>query len=181
MTPEDLDAAFDRFRLSAFRLETLQRYDVAEEAERIDAWQRGEPRPERSVRTSPWLRRIALTTAGGVSWRRVHIIDAPLSEYVAFQLSGYVESQAVGEEIRLVERADRPEFAGARGDFWLFDAETPDAYAIDMTYDELGRFGGGQLVTNAGRLVEMRATAALAWAAGTPLNEFIARASHQAS
>ena len=173
MTPGDFDAAFDRFETSTFRLETLQRYDVAEEAEDIAAWRRGQPQPERSVRTSPWLRRIALTTAAGKSWRRVHVVDLPLSEYLGYELVGYLESQAVGEEIRLADRSARPELADLDRDFWLFDADSPNAYAIDMTYDQASRFVGAELITAAGRLGAMRDAAALAWETGTPLNEFI--------
>jgi hypothetical protein len=47
------------------------------------------------------LRRIALTTAAGKSWSRIHVIQEPLSEYLRYELIGYVESMAVGEEIRL--------------------------------------------------------------------------------
>jgi hypothetical protein len=38
---------------------------------------------------------------GGKSWSRVHVIQEPLSEYLRYELIGYVESMAVGEEIRL--------------------------------------------------------------------------------
>ena len=55
----DLGACFDLFERSAFRLETLPVYAVAAEDERLRAFRLGLPRPERSVRTSPWLARIA--------------------------------------------------------------------------------------------------------------------------
>jgi hypothetical protein len=82
VTPEEFDDAFDQFRVSAFRLETMQYYSVSAEDARIRAFREGTPRPERSVRTSPWLRRIALTTAAGKLWSRVHVIKEPLSEYL---------------------------------------------------------------------------------------------------
>ena len=55
----DFSPCFDDFRSSAFRLETLQRYDVPAEADRIAAFREHRPLPERSPRTSPFLRRIA--------------------------------------------------------------------------------------------------------------------------
>ncbi len=57
MTPEEFNAAFDSFRSSAFRLECLQAYAVSAEDARLRAFREGLPRPERSVRTSPWLGR----------------------------------------------------------------------------------------------------------------------------
>ena len=92
MNFDEFDAWFDRFERSTFRLETLQRYAVSEEDERLRAFREGAPRPERSVRTSPWLRRIAVTTVAGKRWQRVHIVEHPLSEYLCYEIEGYVES-----------------------------------------------------------------------------------------
>jgi len=89
---DEFDAWFDRFERSTFRLETLQRYAVSEEDERLRAFREGTPRPERSVRTSPWLRRIAVTTVAGKRWQRVHIVEHPFSEYLCYEIEGYVES-----------------------------------------------------------------------------------------
>ena len=75
----DFAACFDEFRVSAFRLETLRQYAVSAEDDRIAAFREHRPLPERSVRTSPWPRRIADTTAVGKHWSRVHVVDEPLS------------------------------------------------------------------------------------------------------
>lgn len=174
MTPEEFDACFQRFQHSAFRMETLQRYTVDSETERIRAFLRGEPRPDRSVRTSPWLRRVAVTTADGKHWSRVHILDLPLSDYLRYQLVGYVESAAAGEEIRIALRREHPELAVLREDFWLFDGGTPDAYAIAMQFDSDGRPLGHELVTDPARLDAYQRARAAAWDASVTLNEFVA-------
>jgi hypothetical protein len=62
MTPEEFNAEFDKIRKSAFRFEGLAVYDIDEEDEDLVAWQRGLAMAERSVRTSPWLARIARQT-----------------------------------------------------------------------------------------------------------------------
>lgn len=103
MTPDEFNAAFDTFRVSAFRLETLQQYAISAEDTALRAFREGLPRPERSVRTSPWMRRIATTTIAGKSWSRVRLVLHPLTEYVRYELISYVESVVVGEEIRLVD------------------------------------------------------------------------------
>jgi hypothetical protein len=174
VTPEEFDACFERFQRSAFRMETLQRYTVESETERIRAFLRGEPRPDRSVRTSPWLRRVALSTAAGKHWSRVHIVDLPLTDYLRYQLVGKVESAAAGEEIRIALRREHPELNEIRGDFWLFDAETPAAYAISMRFDDMGRPLGHELVTDPDRIDAYRRAREIAWAASMPLNEFTA-------
>jgi hypothetical protein len=178
LSPEEFGALFDRFEVEAFRLETLPVYLVDEETEQIAAWRAGRPRPERSVRTDPWLRRIALTAAAGKSWRRVHVVRLPLSEYVTWELIGYGENQTAGEQIRIAERtaslAELPEF-------WLFDGDASSAYAAEMRYDADGRYLGAELATEPARLEELRAARDLAWHAGVPLNEFLAAGARRAA
>jgi hypothetical protein len=175
LSPEEFGALFDRFEVEAFRLETLPVYLVDEETEQIAAWRACRPRPERSVRTDPWLRRIALTAAAGRSWRRVHVVRLPLSEYVTWELIGYGENQTAGEQIRIAERtaslAELPEFWLFDGD--LFDGDASSAYAAEMRYDADGRYLGAELATEPARLEELRAARDLAWRAGVPLNEFL--------
>ena len=183
LTDDEFDACFDRARSSVFRLETLQRYTVAEETPRIEAFRRGEPRPDRSVRTSPWMRRIAVTTAAGVHWSRVHLVELPLSEYLRYQMQGYIESAAVGEEIRMAVLEGRPgglDAAVGVGDFWLFDDGTPTAQAVALRYDEAGRPAGEELVVDPVRLHRYSEARAAAWAAAMPLNRFLAGRCQQA-
>jgi hypothetical protein len=175
LTPEDFDACFDRFTTTVWRLEALQRYTVDEEQERIRAWREGHPRPERSVRTSPWLRRIAVTTVAGRQWGRVHVVDHPLSEYVRYELGGYIESAAAGESIGIADRAAHPGLAGVGPDFWLFDEDTPDAYVIVMNYDLDGHWLGAEHTTDPVALDRCRQLKALAVTAAVPLNVYLAR------
>lgn len=171
MTPEEFDDAFDQFRVSAFRLETLQCYSVSAEDARMRAFREGTPRPERSVRTSPWLRRIALTTAAGKLWSRVHIIEEPLSEYLRYELIGYVESMAVGEEIRLAYPLDDRDPV----DFWLFDAGTPEGFAVLMRYNDDGAVLGYERVDKPAELVTLEAVRDLVWSQSWSLAEQLAR------
>ncbi|MFI7707576.1 DUF6879 family protein [Nonomuraea sp. NPDC049480] len=179
MTPEEFNACFDRFTTSVFRLEARQHYTVPDEDADMHLWQQGHPLPDRSVRTSPWLRRIAVTTAAGKYWSRVHLVDLPLSPYLEFEFAGYLENAAAGEEIRVAIRRDHPEMAELQEDFWLFDGGTPDAYGLTMQYDDDGRYVGSDLVTDPDRLAEYQKAREMAWTAAMPLNAFMARsASH---
>jgi hypothetical protein len=145
-----LEQCFREFRWSAARLETLPSYSVLAEAERIAAWRKGHPRPERSVRTSEYLRDVAANVLSGRERARVRVVNHPLTEYARYQLAGYIESAAAGEEIRIAVRADAPDALSSLGpDFWLFDRATPHARAVIMQYDGDGRFTGSVAATDA--------------------------------
>jgi hypothetical protein len=138
VTPEEFDASFDTFKTSAFRLETLQSYAVSAEDAWLRALREGLPRPERSIRTSAWLRRIAASTMAGKSWSRARLVRHPLSEYLQYEIFSYIESAAVGEETRIVDLGIYPHLKDLGPDFWYFDADEPGEFAIVMHYDADG-------------------------------------------
>jgi len=176
VTPEGFDGLFDMFHRTAFRLECLQSYAVAPEDEALRAFRQGLPRPERSVRTSPWLRRVALTTAAGKQWSRVHLVRQPLSEYLRYELIAYQESQAAGEQVLLADLDEHPDLAALGPDFWLFDSATADARAVLMHYDDdSGDVDRFELVTPGGRLSALEEQHDHALRAAVPLNTFLAR------
>jgi hypothetical protein len=156
VTPDEFNAAFDGFRVSAFRLECLQTYAVSAEDARLRAFREGLPRPERSVRTNPWLARIAATTITGKEWTRARLVRHPLTEYTRYELIGFTESQAVGDQTRIVDLDTRPELADLGPDFWLFDAGAPDEFAIIMRYDAAGAVLSYERTTDVGWCREQR-------------------------
>jgi hypothetical protein len=173
---EDFDAHFDRFTRTVFRLETLQDYTAPGEAERVEAFRCGRPRPERSVRTSPWLARIAVATVTEAKrWQRVRVVEEPLTGYTRYQLAGYAESQAAGEEIRIVRRTAAPALATLRRDFWLFDQGTPIAFALLLDYSPTGEWRGGEIITDSQALLDLQAERDLALQWAVPLNEYLAQ------
>lgn len=170
LTGDEFDALFDEVRKSAFRYEGLPVYAVDEEDEDLAAWRAGRAMAERSVRTDPWLTRIARQTVmDGVDWCRVRHVTSPPSWYVAFEVPGYIESQAVGERILLTERQvwDGP-------DFWLLDADTRRARAVIQTYGPGGEHIRNELVPPRSRLVnELERVADDLVRVATPLNQWI--------
>jgi hypothetical protein len=170
VTPDEFDALFDGVTRSAFRYEGLPVYAVDEEDADLAAWREGLPVAERSVRTDPWLARIADQTINrGVDWCRVRYAPLPLSWYLRWEIAdGYLESQAVGERILLT---DQQMWSGP--DFWLFDAGTPDARGVLQRFDEHGAPVAQELVTDRA-VVQTLITAADALAeVAMPLNRWI--------
>jgi hypothetical protein len=176
-----LARCFDTFRVSAFRLETLNRYVVPPEDDRIAAFRTGQPLPERSVRTSPWLRRLARTTAAGKHWSRVHVVDRPPSDYVRFELVTYQESAEAGEVIGIADRRAHPALDYLRRDFWLFDAETDHPSAALISYDHDGGYIGAAVTTEPAIVAACRATRDLARRHSVPLHVYLARLTAGAS
>lgn len=118
-----------------FRLETLSTYLVPEEADEFAEWKRGS-RALPVVDEDPWLRHIRDTTATGVRWWRVRILDYPLAEYAEFELHGYQGNAAAGEDVYVADRAWSPDLTNLREDFWIFDHQV----AIRMIYNDSGHF-----------------------------------------
>jgi hypothetical protein len=174
MDSRAFDALFDTFTRHTFRLEALQAYAVSAEDARLRAFREGTPRPERSVRTDPWLRRIAVSTAEGKSWSRVHLVHHPLSEYLRYELVSYIESQAVGEQIGIVDLAEYPLLGGP--DFWLFDWGTDHAQAVVMHYSPDGRIQEREHVTDPARLEALNQVRITARAGSVELNSYLVAA-----
>jgi hypothetical protein len=172
MDARAFDALFDTFTDRTFRLETLQAYAVSSEDARLRAFREGTPRPERSVRTDPWLRRIAVSTAAGKSWGRVHVVTRPVTEYLRYELVSYVESQAVGEQIGIVDGGDHPLLASP--DFWLFDWDTDHTQAVVMHYSPDGRIQDREHVTDPTRLDQLNTARRAAQRDAVPLNTYLA-------
>jgi hypothetical protein len=177
----EFEACFDRFVVSAFRLETLPDYAAPAEDERIAAFRAGRPLPERSPRTSPWLRRIAETTAAGKHWSRVHVVDYPLSEYTRFEIVTYGESAAAGEDVRLTDRRADPALDALTWDFWLFDAETDHPFAALMRYSHGGEYLGAQVTDDAAVVRTCTAERDLALRHSVPLAEYLDGKGHEAA
>ena len=179
MSGDILDECFNGFWHSAFRLETLPAYAVSGEAERIAAWREGRARPERSVRTSAYLREVAANVLAGRERTRVRIVDHPLSEYCLFQMSAYIESAAAGEQIRIVVRNGGSKRAGQDlrivSDFWFFDQGTEDERAVLLDYDAVGAFTGARLAAEPD-LTLCRELWATAYRHSVHINEYLASA-----
>jgi len=133
MDLDDLMRIADR-ATDHFRLETLTQYLVPEEEEDFAAWKRGERR-----RTTPennaWAAELREVTAAGARWWRVRILDYPLTDYSAFELFGYQDYDALGQETFVADRAWHADLTDLHEDFWIFDST-----AIRMVYDEEGHF-----------------------------------------
>jgi len=134
-----------RFTRLAFRLETLDAYDVGSDGGDVARYLRGEPEPD-PERKGAWLARLRDERAAGKFRQRVHVLRSPLCDYLRYECEwGYVPNVAAGEDVRILDLAERPQPVGLDidHDFWLLD----DQVVVRMHYDPAGRFTGAEILT----------------------------------
>jgi hypothetical protein len=117
LSGEEFGRLFETFERTAFRLETLDVYDVEEEREEIARFLAGEDMGPEWI-DNPWVRSM---TDKGKSVSRVHVLRSPLTDYLRY------EQKVTG----------LPDH-----DFWLFD----DRDVYRMHYTPEGKFIGGELL-----------------------------------
>lgn len=168
----DLGTAFRTLTASWFRLETLQAYDVQEEAESFAEFMRtGRLDSPGDVE---WRAMITGHADAGRSLRRVHVVEEPLTDYVRYEIAEYARNQEAGEDIRLlpVAAGDWPEGIPRATDFWLLDDGQPTESAWAMSYDDEGRFLGVEQVHDADVIDTYRKWRDAAIARSVPLNDY---------
>jgi hypothetical protein len=179
VTGAEFDAYFDRPWRIARKLDSGRSVIAPGEAERIQAFELGQPRPVRSVRTSPWLARVAATTItplrpDGKTWERIRVVDQPLTTYQRYGMPGLVESQAAGEDVRVAIRLADLFGDVLREDFWWFGLGRHRQFGLALSYAPDGRYLGAREVTDAVTLARYAADWDLALRRSISLNEYLA-------
>jgi hypothetical protein len=164
---DEFTSRFKTFRYTAYRLETLQSYDVPQEEDSLAAFLAGDP-----VSFGPskddWTATIASAVAAGKSVRRVHVAEEPLSDYLRYEMLSYKPNVEAGEDVRILPGRwpDLP-----RRDYWLFDSA--DLWL--MEYDQDGHFTGAVPETDAGEIVMANYRRDAALHAAVPYAEYVRR------
>ncbi|NUS15649.1 MAG: hypothetical protein HOY69_30360 [Streptomyces sp.] len=117
----EFDALFTQFRHTAWRLETRRRYASDETTATYAQFSRGEPVCWEGVDVA-WCEERREQTALGKSFARVRIIDSPPTPGQLYLLDNARRNSAVGEDIRVLPRADARRLDLPDDDFWIFDS-----------------------------------------------------------
>jgi hypothetical protein len=158
-----------RFTLRAFRLETLDAYDVGDDGGDVARYLRGEPEPD-PERKGAWLARLQAEKSAGKVRQRVHVLRGPLSDYLRYECEwGYLPNVAAGEDVRILDLAERPRPAllEVDHDFWLLD----DQVIVRMHYDQCHRFDGAEVLADS-ELSRYRAARDAALSAAEPFSRY---------
>ncbi len=125
----ELQAQFETFSYSAFRLETLQSYAG-------------------TGRDDQWIALLRANRRWGKTHQRVHVVTEPLTPAMQEELTeGYEGNVAAGEDIRIVPVIGPGEWPDGLHclhcpDFWLFDS----GQLYVMSYDRAGTWTGAERV-----------------------------------
>jgi hypothetical protein len=140
---------FTEFRESAYRLESLQAYDVSYERAEFERFLSGEPRG-RFPGIEEWADMVREGKRAGKRYQRVHIVIEPLSDYVRFECAwAYRHNVAAGEDVRIipVKGEEWPEGLPQR-DYWLFDSTR----LVEMHYNPDASFRSAVFVDDKAQL-----------------------------
>jgi hypothetical protein len=161
------------FRRSAWRLEARDRYEADAD---LHAYQRGDPLPPPvDPGMAAYLDNLRALSQQGRSSGRVHAIVGPLTPYLRYEVEwGYARTAAAGDDVRILHRRSWSEtpFDEPPPDFWIFDAELPEATVALMHYAPDGEWRGLELVS--GDISEYRRLRELAVRDSVPLREYLA-------
>lgn len=146
---DEFGQLFTSFGHTAYRLETLQQYDVSYEKEPYAAFLAGRPQPEDPSKDE-WASMIRDALQVGRVFQRVHVVAEPLTDYLSYEIGwSYAPNVAAGEDIRILPAESGNDLGLPDHDYWLFDSR--DLWV--MEYDETGRFLFAELVTDAPAIV----------------------------
>jgi hypothetical protein len=140
MDTRNFERLFSEFEKSAFRLETLPRYEIPLEAEMLREYEEGALTPGADL-MSPWCEVISTAVRAGKQMTRVRLLPQPLTLYVKCGIDwAYPRSYAAGEKVLFLVPDQVPPaiLALSDHDFWLFD----DTTLVLMEYGARGEFLG---------------------------------------
>lgn len=143
---------FDQFQRDAWRLEARDTYSVAGEETRIEQFLRDGTVPRKTIENNEWLATVAAARARGASIGRVRLVGHPITTYTRFEFAAYPDNVAIGEDVRVVDRAWLDESWDQAPDFWIFDSET----VFVQTYDHDGAYLGAERAGDVEPYIELR-------------------------
>ncbi len=125
----DINNPFETFTKSAFRLEGLPQYRVAEEIDALIYFNKYGKIPDNFG--NDWANLVLKNASDGKSMERLRLVSEPLSNYENFELRSYLGVVA-GEKIHIANRDDYD----YKYDFWFFD----NKWITRMNYSADGSF-----------------------------------------
>lgn len=169
LTPDLFSSRFgDLFTKTAFRLELLDSYVAANEAEPYRRFLRGDA-PDAGWR-EPWKRFVRQGLRAGRSMARVHVVTEPLTDYTRFELSCvYPANVEAGEDVRILPRSVAAALDLPSRDYWLFDSRQAGV----MTYDDAGNWLSVDLTDDPDLIARLYRGRDAAMAHAVPLPEYL--------
>jgi hypothetical protein len=165
---DDFVRLFSSFDVSAFRLETRERYHLAkDEEEPLRRFLAGEP--DDMAWMSEWFDLMRQHASHGRTFRRVRVVSRPFSDYVRFSMAVARHSIPAGDQIHYLDRVEAERLGLPHSDWWLFDDERLALLHLDDDDVLLG----AEIITDPATVEQHRKWRDLAWEHAIPLEEFV--------
>jgi hypothetical protein len=168
-SPEFADL-FTSFQHTAFRLETLQRYNDPGEAEALQRFLDGEPVIQ-TDESGSYGRLVRDARASGKVMQRVHVVTEPLSDYLRFELAVYAGSVDAGEDIRILPVTPGVDLDLPGHDYWLFDSRT----LVILRYNTDDQLTTAEVIGDPGSIVRHAYWRDVALTTAIPYATYLAR------
>jgi hypothetical protein len=165
VSTEEFDRFFNECRYTAFRLETLQVYDVGYEEEAFRRFL-----ADGEVITTDSHEEWAGTVGSGRRFSRVHVVVEPLTDYLRFEcVWAYRSSVSAGEDVNILPVAEGAWPEGIpQSDYWLFDSRR----LVRMNYAPDGTMLAPELVCDPQEIVRANAVRDRALHRAIPFTEY---------
>jgi len=160
----DLDALFETFERTAFRLETHGGDAGPGAAGSFASFLSG--RPFDLAWHQPWLEATRRVVDSGRTIQRVRVTDDPPTPRQYFELVLTPFHVAAGEDVLVA-----PAQLGLPAlDFWLFD----DEWAVTLDFDPAGALVGSEVTAEPAAIAELRRVRDRACRAAVPYADYVA-------
>lgn len=158
----------EHYRHDILRVELRQGYYNDSEQDGLHRYLHGEPATSNAGDT-PWTRQLRAHVAAGRSWRVLHAVTRPLSDYLRYECEwGYVHNAAAGQQIRLLDVTDHA--PALRDDLLIIDEDV-----FVYRYDDDGRFVDAIHITDAANTAHYRDLAEELWDRGEDFTRWWSR------
>jgi hypothetical protein len=167
----DLDAfgkLFTTFEHTAWRLETRRRYASDEVTETYAQFV--ETGAARWDLDTPWCENRRRQTEQGKRVQRVRVVDDPPTTGQLYLLDNARRNSAVGEEIRILSRAEARRLQLPEVDAWIFDSRL----VAVLNFDDADNLVDVELITEPAEVVRYAQVRDAAWHYAVPFEEFAA-------
>jgi hypothetical protein len=125
---------------SFFRVEALESYNVASEADALDKYFSGDPLPKPLDATKEWYKLMTRCAQEGRPTQRVRAVSQKLSPYVRWEMEWvYNQAAQYGESFNVIVKEQHPDLADAwNEEYYVVD----DKRLVYLKYDSTNRFLG---------------------------------------
>jgi hypothetical protein len=106
-----------------------------------------------------WLNILRDTTVTGRRFACVCVVSLPLTDYSRFGVWCAQFTNAAGEDIRYLDRAEAQSAGLPNHDYWLFDSRL----LLRMHFDEHDTFLGGEIIEDTAEIVKANYWRDAAW------------------